>query len=94
MPVWSQTDNTARREPVPALVGVDSSTPTDDTHDTAPSYSDDRMLTSPVVSGQAYPTWFGSGERSNYLRGGLSFTTAYTDNVLGTVNGTPVSDVS
>jgi len=93
MPAWSQTDNTSSREPVPALVGVDSSTPTN-TNDTAPSHSDDRMLTSPVVSGQAYPTSLGSGERSNYLRGGLSFTTAYTDNVLGTVNGTPVPDVS
>ena len=93
MPVWSQTNNTSSREPVPALVGVDSSTPAN-TNDTAPSSSDDRMLTSPVVSGQAYPTSLGSGERSNYLRGGLSFTTAYTDNVLGTVNGPPVNDVS
>src|SRR5579864_6685511 len=93
VPAWSQTDNTSSREPVPALVGVDSSTPTN-TNDTAPSHSDDRMLISPVVSGQAYPTSLGSGERSNYLRGGLSFTTAYTDNVLGTVNGTPVPDVS
>jgi hypothetical protein len=35
-----------------------------------------------------------SEERSNYLRGGLAFTSAYTDNALGSVSGQPVSDVS
>ena len=35
-----------------------------------------------------------SAERSNYLRGGVAFTSAYTDNALGSVNGHPVSDVS
>jgi len=35
-----------------------------------------------------------SEERSNYLRGGLSFTSAYTDNALGAINGHPVSDIS
>jgi len=54
---------------------------------------EDRMLTPPVVSGQSYPTVSSSQERSNYLRGGLSFTSAYSDNV-GTVNGHPESDVS
>jgi hypothetical protein len=52
------------------------------------------MLTPPVVSGQTYPMTLGSAERSNYLSAGLSFTSAYTDNALGGVNGTPVSDVS
>lgn len=54
----------------------------------------DRMSTPPVVSGQTYPTAVGSEERSNYVRAGVSFTSAYTDNALGAVNGTPVSDVS
>ena len=53
------------------------------------------MLTPPPVSGQSYPTAPISQEKSNYLRGGLSFTTAYSDNALGwTTNGHPVSDVS
>jgi hypothetical protein len=52
------------------------------------------MLTPPPVSGQSYPTTFSSGERSNYLRGGLAFTSAYTDNAIGSVTGKPVSDVS
>ncbi|MFZ0761613.1 MAG: hypothetical protein WAM69_16825 [Candidatus Sulfotelmatobacter sp.] len=56
--------------------------------------TDDRMLTPPPVSGQSYPTAPTSEERSNYLRGGLAFTTAYTDNAVGSVNGHPVSDVS
>ena len=54
----------------------------------------DRMLTPPPVSGEAYPLWFSSEERANYLRGGVTFNTAYSDNVLGSTSGTPVSDVS
>ena len=55
-----------------------------------------RMLTPPPVSGQSYPVLTGSQERSNYLRGGVTFVSAYSDNVLGSTgpNSTPVSDVS
>jgi hypothetical protein len=52
------------------------------------------MLIPPAVSGQSYPTVSASQERSNYLRGGVVFTSAYSDNVLGPVNGHPESDVS
>jgi hypothetical protein len=52
----------------------------------------DQMRTPPPVNGDAYPTTGGSETRSNYLRAGLIFTTAYTDNVLGKLF-TPVSDV-
>jgi hypothetical protein len=52
------------------------------------------MLTPPPVSGQTYPTTGTSQERSNFLRGGLAFTTAYTDNALGSVTSNPVSDIS
>lgn len=54
------------------------------------------MVTPPVVSGQSYPVATASQERSNYLRGGVTFATAYSDNILGTVgpNSVPVSDVS
>jgi hypothetical protein len=53
---------------------------------------DTNMLTPPPVSGQSYPTALGSEERSNFLRYGLSFNSAYSDNTLG--GSTPVSDVS
>ena len=43
------------------------------------------MMTPPPVNGEAYPIALASEGLSNYLRGGLSFTGAYTDNVLGTV---------
>jgi hypothetical protein len=52
------------------------------------------MLTPPPVNGQSYPAVPASEERSNYLRGGVAFTGAYTDNAVGPVNGQPVSDVS
>lgn len=55
---------------------------------------DERMLTPPPVSSQTYPMMLTSEERSNYLRGGVSFTSAYIDNALGAVNGHPISDVS
>jgi hypothetical protein len=52
------------------------------------------MLTPPPVSGQSYPLAPSSEDRANYLRGGVTFTTAYSDNVLASTSGTPVSDVS
>jgi hypothetical protein len=77
--LWSQVDN-PRIEPVPALVG--------------PGNINDPMLIPPPVSGQSYPTSPTSLERSNYLRAGIAFASAYTDNALGSVAGHPVSDVS
>jgi hypothetical protein len=77
-PLWSQIDNTPGA--VPAAVDADSSST--------------QMLTPPPVSGQSFPTTPTSAERSNYLRGGLAFTTAYTDNAIGSITGHPVSDVS
>jgi hypothetical protein len=86
VPAWSQDE--PRPVPVPAATGPGSDVPTsgDD--------SSGRMLTPPPVSGQSYPISLTSEERSNYLRGGLTFTSAYTDNAVGSVNGHPVSDVS
>lgn len=54
----------------------------------------DRMLTPPPVSGQLYPVAPASEERSNFLRGGVTFSSAYSDNVLGSTTGSPLSDVS
>lgn len=79
-PLWSQVDTTPTA-PVPAVTGVQSS-------------NSDQMMTPPPVSGQSYPTAPTAAERSNYLRGGVAFASAYTDNALGSVNGHPVSDVS
>jgi hypothetical protein len=93
VPVWAQADNPPAQPPVPAMVGVDISSAPADTYN--PDTSGDRMMTPPPVSGQTYPVVLSSTERSNYLRGGLSFTGAYSDNVLGTVvNGHAVSDQS
>ena len=83
-PVWSQDE--PRTVPATAATGPVSDVPsTDDTG---------RMLTPPPVNGQSYPAVPTSEERSNYLRGGVAFTGAYTDNAVGPVNGQPVSDVS
>jgi len=86
-PGWSQA-NGASTAPLP-LAGPGKVIASDDAPD-----NDDRMLTPPPVSGQPFPTVPLSEERSNYLYGGLAFTSAYTDNVLGAVNGRPLSDVS
>jgi hypothetical protein len=82
--LWSQVDNSST-QPVPAY-GVDTGA--------GNSNNDDRMLTPPPVGGQSYPASGTSGERSNYLRGGLAFTGAYTDNALGAAVGRAVGDVS
>lgn len=71
--------------PVWAQVDTNGTDPMDTSNDT-------RMLTPPPVSGQAYPTALGSEQRSNYLRYGLTFNSAYSDNALG--GSPPVSDVS
>jgi len=65
-----------------------------DTTDTASVVAANQMFTPPPVSGQAYPIVLSSQERSNFIRGGLAFTGAYTDNALGSLGAKPVSDVS
>src|SRR5271166_1407921 len=54
---------------------------------------DSRMLTPPSMSGDSYPAAGTAETRSNYLRAGLTFNTAYSDNVLVT-DGHPLGDVS
>jgi len=67
--------------PVPAY-GVDGST------------SDDQMVLPAILSGDSVSALFpAEGERSNYLKGGLSFATAYDDNTLGTTTD-PLADTS
>lgn len=55
---------------------------------------EDEMRTPPPVSGEAYPSTTNSEARSNELRAGLNFQTAYDDNVLGFASTTPVADFS
>jgi hypothetical protein len=83
-PLWSQVDNPPT-QPV-AAYGTGSGT----------ENTDGRMLTPPPVSGQSYPQVPSSQERSNYLQAGVTFTSAYSDNILGSTgsNSGPVSDES
>ena len=89
-PLWAQQNNPA--PPVPPVVGP-YNTP-NQSDDQSDGQSGNRMLTPPPVSGQSYPIALASEERSNHLRGGVAFTSAYTDNALGALSGPPVSDIS
>lgn len=84
--------------PAPAASAPQTSTPANTTADNSVNVdnSETPMLTPPPVSGQSYPVAPVSQERSNFLRGGVTFLSAYSDNVLGSTgpNSTPVSDVS
>src|SRR5579871_4905512 len=57
-------------------------------------HPEDRMQTPPPVTGQNYPTAFASAERANYLRYGVAFTSAYTDNAEAGISTHPISDIS
>jgi hypothetical protein len=83
-PLWSQVDNSPT-QPV-AAYGKGSGT----------ENTDSQMMTPPPVSGQSYPAGPASQERSNYLRAGVTFTSAYSDNLVGSTgsNSGPVSDES
>ena len=84
--LWSQVES------VPAQPEQAASDNSGDTSN--PDSSGVRMQAPPPVNGQSYPIVLTSQERSNYLRGGLAFTSAYTDNAIGPVAGHPVSDIS
>jgi len=60
---------------------------------TGPS-SEGAMLTPAPISGQGYSMGFTSETRSNYLRGGLVFSSAYNSDATTGTNGQPISDVS
>lgn len=47
----------------------------------APGPGSDDMATPPPVSGQAFSTAVGAEEMSNYLRGGVTFSSSYIDNL-------------
>ncbi len=85
--LWAQVGASVN-QPAPAFGAAGNNA------DNANNQSSDQMVAPPPVSGQNFATAPASAERSNYLRGGLIFTTAYTDNAQGPVNGHQVSDVS
>jgi hypothetical protein len=57
-----------------------------------PPSSEDAMQTPPPISGLTYPAATGSEARSNYLRAGLNFQTAYDDNLLPENPSKPVGE--
>jgi hypothetical protein len=61
---------------------------------TGPGGGGGGMVTPAPVSGEGYSMGFTSETRSNYLRGGLIFSTAYQTDVTTGSNGQPVNDVS
>jgi hypothetical protein len=92
MPVWCQQPAGAPDQTT--VPPANSAANPDAGSDSGPVNGEDRMVTPPPVSGQSYPTASVSQERSNYLRGGVLFTSAYSDNAVGPVNGHAESDVS
>jgi hypothetical protein len=88
--LWSQQEDSAQQSAPASSAANAAEQPPDQNQNQA----GDQMLTPPLVSGQSYPTEPASQERSNYLRGGVAFTSAYSDNALGSVNGHPISDES
>jgi hypothetical protein len=99
---WSELMHAQEQETVPATPAPATNSPimagaanrdADAPADTG-IVGEDRMLTPPPVSGLSYPLAPASEDRANYLRGGVTFTTAYSDNVLASSGGAAVSDVS
>lgn len=82
-PVWPQADTA---QPAGAAAGP--------TTEPAVDHPEDRMQTPPPVTGQNFPIGFASEERANYLRYGVVFTPAYTDNVLPGSGIHPIGDMS
>jgi hypothetical protein len=80
IPVWAQGGGGAAPVPVAGVADTAATT--------------DLMLTPAPVSGEAYPVVFSSETKSNFLRGGVTFDSAYSDNIITGLNGQPVSDLS
>jgi hypothetical protein len=56
--------------------------------------SSTQMATPPPVSGMNYATQIGSEVRSNYLRGGLTYSTSYIDNYFAGSGSTPIAETT
>lgn len=53
-----------------------------------------QMETPPPVSGTGYPTTIGVEARSNYLRGGITYSTAYIDNLYAGADNTAIAETT
>jgi hypothetical protein len=53
-----------------------------------------QMATPPPVSGMSYPTQVKSEVRSNYLSGGIAYTTSYIDNFLPDSGNAPIAETT
>lgn len=90
--LWSQSE-----DPTKAAPGQNGPTPVDSAapdSNAVVEHPEDRMQTPPPVAVQSFPLGVTSEERGSFLKYGLSFTTAYTDNALYGFAANPVSDVS
>jgi len=87
VPAWGQSGG-APATSAPSTLGA-SAGAGDVDNNSGPS----AMQPPAVVSGQSYPTALTSEERSNYLRGGVVFMSSYSDNAIGALNGSAVSDI-
>jgi hypothetical protein len=69
---------------------------TEDATDTTASDTADegQLLVPPPVSGQDYSSEFAGETASNYLRGGFTITSAYSNNISGAGGSKPVSGMS
>ena len=105
IPVWAQVENTNPQpgsqvadsdstSVTPGVNVLDTTSDTTDVGNLLPPSAQDRMVIPQPVAGPVFPVVLTSQERSNYLRGGLTFMSAYTDNALASLENTPVSDVS
>jgi hypothetical protein len=81
VPLWAQSD------PVTTSSTYNVAT------DIVTNSDDARMLTPPALTGTTYPTAPMSEERSNFLRAGVTFSSAYDDNVLGGASTHKTGDV-
>ncbi len=81
--------------PVPVVTGApNADLPGADSTNRDLDQTSTRMLTPPPASGGSYPISVSAEERANYLRGGVTFNTAYSDNVLAGISGAPKSSLS
>ena len=78
LPLWSQADNPGQDAPPQNAV----------------DHPEDRMQTPPPVTGATFPAGVIAQEKTNFLRYGVVFTTAYSDNVLAGTSPNAVSDIS
>lgn len=76
------------------LVALPAWSQVDSPVESAPIATDDQMATPPPVSGVAFPTAVGAEERSNYIRGGIDFQTAYIDNMYGGAVGNAIGETT